>query len=111
MLSYAVNDNFSTYQGKVTPGEFGWVMAEIENALGVELKASSAVIATDAAEIRKMEESVAVLKERLSDAESMASAHMDMCAAAENAATKYRIQLEMIKQMYSDLMEKFLQRA
>ena len=111
MLSCAYNDKFSIYQGKITPAEFGLLLACIENALGVELKARSAAVATDAAEIRKMEEAVAVLNERLSDAEAVGRAHMERCAAAENAATKYRIQLEMMQQMYSDLMEKFLQRA
>lgn len=111
MLSYAYNDKFSIYQGKITPAEFGWLLAEIENALGIELKASSAVIATDAAEIDKLKEELVAVRSCYNEADSMMRDYMELCAAAKDEAMKYRIQLEMMQQMYSDLMEKFLQRV
>lgn len=111
MLSYAFNDKFGLYQGKITPGEWESVLDGIENALGVDLAPRTAINAVNPQEIRNLQAELDALKARLKDAESLASAHLEMCATAENQATKYRSQLEMIKQMYSDLMEKFLQRA
>lgn len=113
MLSYAVNDNFSTYQGKITPGEFGWVLAEIENALGIEIEphTASAVSAVSASENVRLKEELDVMQARLKESELRAVDHVERCAVAEDEAMRCKIQLDLLKQMYSDLMEKFLQRA
>ena len=45
------------------------------------------------------------------EADSMANEYADRYKEAKADAERYRIQLDLIKGMYSELMEKFLQRA
>lgn len=111
MISYAFNDYLNNYQGRVTPDEFESVLDAIEEALGIDLAPKAASIAVDTQENRKLKEELDAMTARFKETDALLTAHMEMCATAENAATKYRIQLEMMQQMYSDLMEKFLQRA
>lgn len=110
LLSYAYNDKLSIYQGKITPAEFGWVLADIENALGVEIKPHTANIAEEAERIKMVEE-LAAVRTCYNEADSTMRDYRERYLAVKEEATKYRIQLEMMQQMYSDLMEKFLQRA
>lgn len=111
LLSYAYNDKFSIYQGKITPAEFGWVLAEIENALGIEIEPHTATITVDTQESRKLKDELDALRCRLKEADSIANEYADRFKAAEAESVKSKIQLEMMQQMYSDLMEKFLQRV
>lgn len=117
MISYAFNDLLSEYVNRITTDEFADVLDEMEYTLGLtfikEADSMANPIPDPAAsrEVEKMKHELDEMRVRIKEADSMAHEYADRYKEARAASEQYRIQLEMLKDMYSDLMEKFLQRA
>lgn len=90
--------------------EFAAISMEVEKVLAVKIS-REAVITVNPDELKAMKCRNDELHKALICAEDRANHNMKIAEDAEAEATKLRIQLDTIKGMYSDLMEKFLQRA
>lgn len=90
--------------------EFATVSMEIEKVLSVKIQ-REAVVTVNHNEVDKLKAELDSLVCRYKEATDIALKYEVRLKEAESDADKYRIQLDMMKTMYSDLMEKFLQRA
>lgn len=117
MISYAFNDLLSEYVKRITTDEFAHVLDEVEDALCLtfikEADSMANPIPDPAAshEVEDMKHELDAMRVRIKEADSMANEYADRYKEEKAKADTYKIQLDMMKSMYSDLMEKFLQRA
>lgn len=102
---------------KLDAGEFKQIQAEIEKILSVKVgkeldsTANPAVDPAVSHEIAEMKHELDALYCRCKELDSTAAKYIESYKMANNETEKLKVQLEMLKGMYSDLMEKFLQRA
>ena len=117
MLNWAWAGFLSKRVRKLTDKEFDQILAQLEKVLTVKIgkeAESMAIPAVDPAffrEVESMKAELDSLRCRYKEADCMANKYAEAYKQASNEAEKLKVQLEMMKSMYSDLMDKFLQRA
>lgn len=112
MLNWSWGGFLSKRVKKLTDDEFDQILDVVEDALEIQIPVKE--VEPDPAasrEIVEMKHELDALYCRYKEADSMAGKYAEAYKQANNEAEKLKIQLEMLKGMYSDLMEKFLQRA
>ncbi len=112
MMNWAWGGYLSKRVRKLTDEEFDRVLGDIEDALEIQIPIKK--VEPDPAashEVEAMKHEIDALRCRYKEADSMANEYADRYKEEKAKADTYKIQLDMMKSMYSDLMEKFLQRA
>lgn len=108
MLVWAWGSQFQRRIRTLSAEDFDWILAEVENALSIHIEKdkSDGVAATDlpSTETEEMREELRLIKNAL-------AAATKECEASKSENTTLRIQIDAIKGMYSDLLEKFVQRG
>lgn len=90
--------------------EFAEISVAIEKVLSVKIQ-REAVVTVNPNEVDKMKAELDSVRCRWKEADSVAMDYAERLQKAAEEATKYKIQCETMKEMYADLMEKYLQRA
>lgn len=103
MISYAFNDLLTFCDGKVTEDEFEEVMEEIGAALGIAI-CREVDGNQNADELNRM-------RKREKESADLLRIYEEQSKASLEEAVKCRNQLELLKGMYSELLEKFMQRV
>lgn len=117
MLNWSWGGYLSRCVRKLSDREFNQVIAEIEKVLTVKVAKEADSMANPAPdpaasrEMKEMKHELDAMRVRIKEADSMANEYADRYKEEKAKADTYRIQLDLMKSMYSDLMEKFLQRA
>lgn len=102
---------------KLDDREFKWITAQVEKVLSVKVGneadavENTAFTPDRAAEIVAMKHELDAMRIREKEAETVAENHAKAHRLAEKESEKLRIQLALMKEMYADLMDKFLQGA
>ena len=102
---------------KLSVQEFDQVLAEIEKILSVQVVKEADAMANPvpdpvrSAEIVAMKQELDAMCIRVKEADAVAHKYEASFAEAKAEAEKNKIQLDLMKSMYAELMEKFLQRA
>lgn len=108
MLNWSWGGFLSKRVKKLSDHEFDQILDAVEDALEIQIPTKEvAPIPVDLAK----EDELKALHYLLEEAEKRAVALSDELSMARIEASKGKIQLATMKEMYSDLMEKFLQRA
>ena len=95
---------------KLNINEFALISTEIEKVLSVKIN-REAVITVNPNEVDALKHELDAVRCMAKESEKKLCAVSDELTTAQAEATKYKIQLAMMKSMYDDLMEKFLQRV
>ena len=112
MIVWAWGSQFQRRIRTLSVQDFDWILAEVENVLSIYIaKDRQADIAygdVPSAETEEMREELRLTRDSLNAALAEYTA---LKTSSESEITTLRIQLEAIKGMYSDLLEKFVQRG
>ena len=90
--------------------EFAAISMEIEKVLAVKIS-REAFITVNPNEVDALKKELDAMHCRAKEADSMAIQYATECTEALDKCKKLEVQLEMLKGMYSDLMDKFLQKV
>lgn len=90
--------------------EFAEISVAIEKVLSVKIQ-REAVVTVNPNEVASMKHELDALRCRLKESEGRVVALSDQLSMTQIENTKQKAQNATLKEMYSDLMEKFLQRA
>ena len=117
MLNWSWGGYLSRCVRKLSEQEFDQVIAEIEMVLAVKVTKEADSMANpvpDPAvfrEIEEMKHELDAVRCHWKEADSMAGKYSEAYKQANNEVEKLKIQLDMLKGMYADLMDKFLQKV
>lgn len=89
---------------------FAEIIVEIEKVLAVKIQ-REAVVTVNPNEVDHLKADKEALLCRCRELDDCAAKHFEMYKQANEEAKKYKIQLDTIKEMYSDIMEKYLQKG
>ena len=109
MLNWAWGGYLSKRVKKVDDQEFDLILDSVEDVLDVVIEKKE--VKPLVPELEAKDAELKVLRCRVQEYEKKVIAQTDELSMARIEASKYKIQLDMMKSMYSDLMEKFLQRV
>ena len=109
MLNWSWGGYLGKRVRKLDLQEFAQVSMEIEKILAVKIQ-REAVVTVNPNEVDKLKAELNHLTSRLKEANDIAVKYETRLKEAESDSEKYKIQLDLMKTMYADLMEKFLQR-
>lgn len=90
--------------------EFAAISVEIEKVLAVKIS-REAFVTVNPNEVDNLKAELNAMHHRCVELDSKAAKYFESYKLEKNEAEKMKVQLDTIKEMYSDLMEKFLQRA
>ena len=117
MLNWTWNGYLNKRIRKLSVQEFNQIGLELEKVLAVKIGKEADHMANPvpdpaaSAELEAVKRECDVLRLRAREADRMAAKHAEGHAQAEKKAEKLEIQLALMKEMYADLMNKFLQGA
>lgn len=111
MLNWTWGGYFGKCVRKLSVQEFNQVGVEMEKILAIRIVNETVHDPMDSPEIESMKAELAALHCRCNETDAVALKYEIRLKKAESDADKYRIQLDLMKDMYADLMEKFLQKV
>ena len=117
MMNWAWGGYLNRRVRKLSDQEFDQILAELEKILTVKIGKEADSMANPvpdpaaSREVEAMKAELDAMRCRAKEADSMAKKCKEAYIEAFNEAEKLKIQIDMLKGMYSDLMDKFLQRV
>lgn len=108
-ISYGFHQKMFKYFGTIDADEFAGVLEAVEDTLGLNLSGKERPQPDDAQEAEKLQAEVEQLRKQLEAQEIQILLEQAKLEAAEKAATKATNQLDLLRDMYGDLLTKMME--